>query len=105
MQKFSVADKERFRKHIADQQRAQNNKIIRKFTSSVAQRLMITETGIETYSVRINVLCTQCFARLFTKTVPFPFDGFENKTKTQAKGTLTSICVGLLNQTLMNSQV
>lgn len=105
LQKFSVADKERFRKHIADQQRAQNNKIIRKFTSSVAQRLMITETGIETYSVRINVLCTQCFARLFTKTVPFPFDGFENKTKTQAKGTLTSICVGLLNQTLMNSQV
>ena len=105
LQKFSVADKERFRKHIADQQRAQNNKIIRKFTSSVAQRSMITETGIETYSVRINVLCTQCFARLFTKTVPFPFDGFENKVKTQAKGTLTSICVGLLNQTLMNSQV
>ena len=105
LQKFSVADKERFRKHIADQQRAQNNKIIRKFTSSVAQRSMITETGIETYSVRINVLCTQCFARLFTKTVPFLFDGFENKVKTQAKGTLTSICVGLLNQTLMNSQV
>ena len=105
LQKFSVADKERFRKHIADQQRSQNNKIIRKFTSSVAQRLMITETGIESYSVRINVLCTQCFARLFTKTVPFPFDGFENKVKTQAKGTLTSICVGLLNQTLMNSQV
>ncbi len=105
LQKFSVADKERFRKHIADQQRAQNNKIIRKFTSSVAQRSMITEAGIETYSVRINVLCTHCFARLFTQTVPFPFDGFENKVKTQAKGTLTSICVGLLNQTLMNSQV
>ena len=33
LQKFSVADKERFRKHIADQQRAQNNKIIRKFTT------------------------------------------------------------------------
>ena len=105
LQKFSVADKERFRRHIADQQRAQNNKIIRKFTSSVAQRSMITDAGIETYSVRINALCSQCFARLFTKTVPFPFDGFENKVKTQAKATLTSICVGLLNRTLMNSQV
>lgn len=105
LQKFSVADKERFKKHIADQQRAQNNKIIRKFTSSVAQRSMITESGIETYSVRINVLCTQCFSRLFAKAIPFPFDGFENKVKTQAKGSLTSICVGLLNQTLMNTQV
>lgn len=105
LQKFSLADRERFKKHITDTQRAQNNKIIRKITGCVSQRAMIGATGIETYSVRINALCTQRFVELYTKAVPFPFDGFENKVKVQAKGTLTSICVGLLNQTLMNEQV
>ena len=105
LQKFSLADRERFKKHITDTQRAQNNKIIRKITGCVSQRAMIGATGIETYSVRINALCTKRFSELYTKSVPFPFDGFENKVKVQAKGTLTSICVGLLNQTLMNPQV
>lgn len=105
LQKFSLTDKERFKKHIVDQQRAQNNKIIRKFTNCVAKRLMLGETGIETYAVRINALCTQCFTRLFTKAVPFTFDGFENKNKAQAKSTLITLCVGLLNHTLMNPQV
>ncbi|MEE1136953.1 MAG: hypothetical protein U0M02_00540 [Acutalibacteraceae bacterium] len=105
LQKFSMADRERFKKHIADQQHSQNNKIIRKFTNCVSQKSMICDTGIETYSVRINALCTQCFSRLYKKVVSFPFDGFETKIKFQAKGTLVSICVGLLNQTLTNAQV
>ncbi len=41
LQKFSLADKKRFKKHIADQQRSQNNKIIRKFTKCVARRSMV----------------------------------------------------------------
>lgn len=105
LQKFSLADKERFKKHIVDQQRVQNNKIIRKFTNCVAKRSMVGKTGLETYSVRINVLCTQCFTRLFTKAIPFTFDGFENKNKSQAKSTLVTLCVGLLNHTLINAQV
>ena len=105
LQKFSLADKERFKKHIADQQRSQNNKIIRKFTSCVAKRSMVGTAGLESYNTRINGLCTQCFTRLFTKAVPFAFDGFENKNKTQAKGTLVTLCVGLLNHTLTNMQV
>ena len=105
LQKFSLSDKERFKKHILDQQRSQNNKIIRKFTNCVGQRNMIGDNGLETYAGRINALCTLKFGQLFIKTVPFVFDGFENKNKTQAKSSLTTICVGLLNQTLMNMQV
>lgn len=105
LQRFSVTDKERFKKHIADQQRNQNNKIIRKFNSCVIQRSMITELGLETYSGRVNALCAQCFTRLYSEAIPFPFDGFENKDKKKAKRNLTTICVGLLNQTLMNVQV
>lgn len=105
LQKFSLADKDRFKKHIANQKRAQNNKIIRKFSQCVAKRSMIGAAGLESYSTRINGLCTQRFTQLFTKAVPFAFDGFENKNKTQAKGTLVTLCVGLLNHTFMNVQV
>lgn len=105
LQKFSVADKERFEKHILNQQRAKNNTIIRNFTQCVSKRTMISSNGLEQYSVRINALCTQCFTRLFTQAVPFPFDGFENKIKTQAKSTLITLCVNLLNQTITNAQV
>lgn len=105
LQKFSLADKERFKKHIADQQRSQNNKAIRKFTNCVSQRAMIGDSGLETYSGRINNLCTDCFNRLYTKAVPFIFDGFENKNKSQAKSALVTLCVSLLNSSLTNIQV
>ena len=105
LQKFSLADKERFKKHIADQQRSQNNKAIRKFTNCVSQRAMIGESGLQTYTGRINNLCTDCFTRLYTKAVPFIFDGFENKNKSQAKSALVTLCVSLLNSTLTNVQV
>ena len=62
----------------------------------VAKRSMVGAAGLESYNTRINGLCTQCFTRLFSKAVPFAFDGFENKNKTQAKGTLITLCVGLL---------
>lgn len=103
--KFSAVDKERFKKHIYNQQRSQNNQITRKFTNCVAQRIMIEEDGLAGYSVRLNALCTKKFMELFTKAVPFVFDGFENKSKVQAKTTLTTICCYLYNRTLMNVQV
>ena len=103
--KFSTADKERFKKHIYNQQRNQNNQISRTFTNCVAQRILIEAEGKVSYSVRLNALCTQKFAQLYTKAVPFVFDGFENKSKVQAKTTLTTICCYLYNHTLMNVQV
>ena len=104
LQKFSMADKERFHKHIADQLRSQNNKVCRKFTNCVAKRNMICVSGLETYNMRINALCSKRFNDLYTKAVPFVFDGFENKSKTQAKTTLTQICCYLYNRLLMNQQ-
>lgn len=104
LQKFSVADKERFRKHISDQLRSQNNKLCRKFTNCVSKRIMIGVNGLESYAVRINALCSQRFTDLYSKAIPFVFDGFENKSKTQAKTTLTQVCCYLYNRLLMNQQ-
>ncbi len=98
LQRFSTADKERFQKHISNQLRAQNTKLCRKFTSCVSQRHMIGVNGLENYAVRINALCSKKFDLLYTRAVPFVFDGFENKSKTQAKTTLTQVCCYLYNR-------
>lgn len=104
LQKFSSTDKERFHKHISDQLRTQNTKLCRKFTNCVSQRNMIGINGLEKYSMRINALCSKKFDMLYTKAVPFVFDGFENKSKTQAKTTLAQVCCYLYNRLLMNQQ-
>lgn len=105
LQRLSSGDRERFRKYIADQHKIQNNRISRKLTACIAKRLLIGDSGLETYDGRINLLCTRRFAEIFNKPIAFPFDGFEGKSKAQAKGSLISICVSLLNQTITNAQV
>lgn len=105
LQKFSEQDRIRFKKHIEDQKRRQTRKIISKFNQCVTKREMITADGRSTYAGRINMLCSKCFADLFVKPVPFVFDGFENKNKTQAKSALINLCVSLLNQSITNPQV
>ena len=59
---------------------------------------MIGVNGLENYAVRINALCSKKFDLLYTRAVPFVFDGFENKSKTQAKTTLTQVCCYLYNR-------
>ena len=105
LRKFSEKDHIRFRKHIDDQNRRQSRKIILKFNQSVTKREMITAAGRTTYSGRLNALCTRCFTQVYTKPIPFVFDGFENKNKTQAKTILINLTVALLNNSLTNPQV
>lgn len=104
LQKFSATDKERFQKHLSDQLRIQNNKLCRKFTNCVSKRNMIGDAGLVNYAVRINALCSMRFGELYSKAVPFVFDGFENKSKVQANATLTTVCCYLYNRLLMNPQ-
>ena len=105
LRKFSEKDQVRFKKHIDDQNRRQSRKIILKFNQSVTKREMITAAGRTTYLGRLNALCTRCFAQVYTKPIPFVFDGFENKNKTQAKTALINLTVALLNNSLTNPQV
>ena len=86
--KFSASDRDRFRKHFLDTQRSQNNRICRRFTQCVHQNVMIGETGLVPYTERLNLLCTKKLQEIYFKAVPFVFDGFENKSKSQAKSSL-----------------
>lgn len=102
--KFSRADYERFQKHISGQVRAQNKKIIQAVSKLMAERLLITGAGITKYEGRLNALCSARFNELYTKTLAFLFDGFQNKITTQAKKYLSNICIKLYDKTLMNIQ-
>lgn len=102
--KFSGADKERFRKHIDTQERAINKKIIRKIIQLIGQKNQITESGISSYECRLSMLCSEKLRCLYSRAPSFAFDGFQNKTTTQAKKALTNICVKLFDKTLMNIQ-
>lgn len=104
-QKFSLADKERFGKYIAESRKKQNRILVKSFNNCVRQRLMITSAGVVQHNDRIAVLCGKKLSSIYTKAIPFPFDGFQNKIKNQANATLVKLCVGLLNGTLTNSQV
>lgn len=101
---FSKADQERFAKHISSQLHIQNKAIVQRFNSLIAQRMMISENGLTQYNCRISVLCTNAFVSLFSSAPPFAFDGFQNKTTTQAKKYLSNICIKLFDKTLTNIQ-
>lgn len=102
LRRFSQTDRERFQKHIDAQVRSHGKKIIQNLHKLVSERVMIGEDGLQEYSCRLNALCTNKFNELFTKTPPFLFDGFQNKTTAQAKKYLSNICIKLFDRTLMN---
>lgn len=102
LHKFSQADRERFQKHIDAQVRSHSKKIIQNLHRLVSGRVIVGEHGLQEYTCRLNALCTNKFNELFTKTPPFLFDGFQNKTTAQAKKYLSNICIKLFDRTLMN---
>jgi len=104
LNRFSSGDHERFEKHISGQHKAQDKKIVRKFNALVQDRQIISDDELIPYQGRLNHLCTERFGAIFTKAVPFMFDGFENKTPTAARRYLANICTKMYDRTLLNIQ-
>ena len=102
--KFTTSEAERFQKHISAQQRSQTKKAIQALSGLIRQRQIIESNGLTTYEGRIGALCSDRFEKIFTSPPPFAFDGFQNKVTTQAKKSLSNICIKLFDKTLMNVQ-
>ena len=105
LRKFSNSDRERFSTHIDEQKRQEDIKIVRAFRNCVSKRISISKNGTVIYNGRINNLCNNKFKKVYTQPVPFMFDGFENKIKTQANATLISLCSSLFFKTIKNEQI
>ena len=65
---------------------------------------VLTEEGLIRYQGRLNNLCTSRFEEIYSRALPFMFDGFESKTPTAARRYLSNICIKLFDRTLMNVQ-
>ena len=104
IKKFSVADTERFAKHIASQNRDKDRKINQKFNSMVMGRKRISPEGLVSYNQRLNALCSERFSKVYKTPVPFTFDGFESSKAGQAKKTLINLCIKMFDHSLMNVQ-
>lgn len=104
LNRFSNADYERFQKHVLTQHKTQDKKIIRKFNSLVQERSCIDDEGLAQYQGRLNNLCTLRFEEVYTRALPFMFDGFANKTQTAARRYLSNICIKMFDRTLTNIQ-
>lgn len=104
IKKFSVADTERFAKHIASQNRDKDKKIKQKFSAMVMERKRISPDGLVSYNLRLNALCSERFSKVYKTPVPFTFDGFENSKAGQAKKTLINLCIKMYDHSLMNVQ-
>lgn len=104
IQRFSVADADRFSKHIISQKRKQDKQILAKFNALVTDRKHISQIGLVSYDVRLSILCTKRFSDIYKQSIPFVFDGFENNRAQQARKTFSTICIKMFDNTLMNIQ-
>lgn len=104
LKKFSATDRERFSRFVSMNLKSTTTKICKRFNKCVIARNMINENGLVQYSGRVAQLCSRKFNEIFTSPVPFVFDGFENKSQAQGQKALATLCVKMLDQTLMNIQ-
>lgn len=79
------SDKQKFEKYFMREMESLNKKIKSKFNELAIKRNIITENGIQTYSVRLTMLCNEKFLDCYNKLIPFIFDGFQKKLQTQIK--------------------
>ena len=104
LNRFSTDDYERFKKHIVNLHKSKDKKIIKQFNALVQERNIITESGLVHYQGRLNALCSAKFEELYSRALPFMFDGFENKTPTAARRYLANICIKMADRSLTNIQ-
>lgn len=101
---FSPAEQARFSKFVLDKQRAINRRIPKLFHDMAACHQFITSYGVEVSSDRIRVLCANKFNEIYTKTIPFAFDGFERKVTPQVKKNFMELCSRMYDNSMMSQQ-
>ncbi|MFQ9249048.1 MAG: hypothetical protein ACLR3R_17460 [Clostridium paraputrificum] len=101
---------------ITEEEKMKYSKFITKYSFDIDERLeivfrellrekqIITENGVELVSKRVSVYCNELLSNLYPNIIPFPFDGFDSKSITNAKKHFMSICSWLLLGNSVNEQ-
>ena len=103
LKSFSASKQEQFEKFI----KAYNENCIKelaiKFKKLELEKQFITIKGVEPLIGRLSNICNNKFEEVYTKIVPFVFDGYE-RGATKANSNLFSICKGLINNTITKKE-
>ena len=104
LRRFSPVEQARFSKFIIERQKATNRRIQKLFLDMAACRQFVTPYGIEVSNDRVRVLCTKKFDEIYTKTIPFAFDGFERKVTPQVKKNFMELCSRMYDNSMISQQ-
>ncbi len=95
----NVSDDEKikFGRHYTDAYSHTENVLKDMFEMLKRERLLITPTGIKALTNRLAVSLSDIFNAIYSKIVPFDFDGFDSKQPSRAKKSYCSILKLLLS--------
>ena len=105
LKRFSPIDKERFSRFITIKNKDYQKSIIKLFREMLDERKFIGLKGIETSELRMRNMCMAIFEKLYTRTIPFMFDGFEKKITPQGKRNFMELCSCMHNGSMTNAQM
>lgn len=79
-------------------------KIVRTFTELASKRAYVTREGLVTVNYRATIYCNKIFTDIYTKAIPFMFDGFDKKINTKAKNYYKQVIDILITERYKNRQ-
>lgn len=105
LRRFSQLEKDRFSRFIAMYNKEFTKRMSNLFKEMCDERKLIGKSGIEVSDVRLRSMCLKLFESVYSKTIPFMFDGFEKKISPQAKKNFLELCNCMYNGSMINAQM
>lgn len=105
LRRFSPSEKDRFARFVQLYNKEYSKKIIKLFRDMLDERKFIGPSGVEISDQRLRGMCTKLYEKIYTKTIPFMFDGFEKKVTPQAKKNFVELCNCMYSGTMTNAQM
>lgn len=101
---FNNQDIQHYSKFISAHKRIAVNQVVRAFYELVQLRKILNGKEIETFNKRLMNYCSDIFESNHSKVIPFSFDGFEKKLGSNIRNYYSTICRGLITNSITNKQ-
>ena len=105
LQSMTEADQQKYGRHYLDKIQQTENSIRQSFEQLKKARLHISENGVEPLPSRLASALTGIFENIYSKAVPFNFDGFASKQPGKARKAFCSIVRLILSDQISENTI
>lgn len=105
LQSMTEADQQKYGRHYLDRIQQTENSIRQSFEQLKKARLHISENGVEPLPSRLTPALTGIFENIYSKAVPFNFDGFASKQPGKARKAFCSIVRLILSDQISENTI